>query len=112
MLDFFPKQKEKYNENIRTNEGVLETVLVEDIFMPALLAILKRNEDVKLLRDIFEYFEEVANCQDKRLKDIFSVTVLEILGNDKETLEMAKEYMGPKTVALQLEADRALGRMV
>lgn len=41
---------------------------------------------------------------------VFSITVLEILGNDKRILEKAKKYMGAKTIQLQEEADWKLGR--
>ncbi|WP_155951049.1 hypothetical protein [Pseudobutyrivibrio sp. MD2005] len=43
-------------------------------------------------------------------KNIFSVTVLEILGNEDNILENAKWYMGPLTMKLQREADIAIGR--
>lgn len=57
-----------------------------------------------------EYFEEVAHSDDPHLVNIFSTTVLEILGNDKAILETAKKYMGSKTMQLQIEADIELGR--
>ena len=43
--------------------------------------------------------------------NIFSVTVLEILGNDIGILKKAKKFMGPRTTELQIEADRDLGRV-
>ncbi len=42
----------------------------------------------------------------------FSITALEILGNDKNILEKAKKYMGSVTTRLQREADITIGRQV
>lgn len=55
------------------------------------------------------YFEEIVNENDPNLVNVFSITALESLGNDKRILETAKQYMGPKTMLLQKEADRRLG---
>ena len=49
---------------------------------------------------------------DDYLNNVFSITALEILGNDKNILEKAKKYMGPITIKLQREADIAIGRQV
>jgi F0F1-type ATP synthase delta subunit len=110
LLSFLPSTDEEYRKSIEYNGEILETVIIEDIFMPEIIKLLKENKDVKLLEIIFDYFEEVSNCRYKHLINIFSITVLEILGNDKVILEVAKKYMGSKTIQLQIEADRSLGR--
>ena len=46
------------------------------------------------------------------LLNVFSITALEILGNEIAILKIAKEYMGPITKKLQWEADIDLGRIV
>lgn len=63
------------------------------------------------LERIFKYFEEIVNSDDTNLIDVFSITVLEVLGNDKVILESAKHYMGAKTIVLQRKADEELGRV-
>ncbi len=90
MLTFFPSAHNEWMEHIEQYGEVLENVVIEDIF---------------------QYFEETALYGNKQLIDNFSVTVLEILGNDRKILETAKKYMGAKTMQLQLEADMALGRI-
>lgn len=50
------------------------------------------------------------DSDDPHLVNVFSTTVLEILGNDKAILETAKKYMAPKTMQLQIEAGNELGR--
>lgn len=76
------------------------------------VALLKKNVEIDKLKAVFEYFEMIATCADDGLSDVFSICCLEILGNEKKVLEIAKQYMGPITTLLQCEADLALGRIV
>ncbi len=113
LLIFFPYLKEKYEASININNGqVLVTVIIEDIFMVEITRLLKENTNTDLLGKIFDYFEEVSNCKDSHLLNIFSVTVLENLGNDKNILKTAYKYMGSKTRKLQIKADKSIGRFV
>ncbi|AIQ17121.1 resolvase [Paenibacillus sp. FSL H7-0357] len=111
MLDFLPSTDDAYRKSIAFQGEVLETVIIEDIFMPEIIKLLSGERNLNLLESIFNYFEEVSNCEDTQLKNVFSVTVLEILGNDRSILGTAQKYMGTKTIQLQIEADRALGRI-
>lgn len=111
MQEFFPSTRTEYLESIKKYGEILETVVIEDIFMPKLLEVLAKNEDIELLEKIFRYFEEIIDRNDPHVNKIFSVTVLEILGNDRVILNTAKKYMGPKTVLMQVEADKDLGRL-
>ena len=65
MQEFFPSTKNAYIESVKEYGEVLETVVIEDIFMPELLTLLAKNEDAELLSNIFNYFEEIIkNCTD------------------------------------------------
>ena len=110
MQEFFPSTREEYRSSIIEYGVVLETVVIEDIFMPKILMLLAKNDNTGLLKDIFNYLEEMVNRNDSHFINVISITVLEILGNDKAILDIAKQYMGPKTTSLQIEAERALGR--
>ncbi|MCM1500430.1 MAG: resolvase [Clostridium sp.] len=110
LQEFFPSTKEAYIESVKEYGDVLETVVIEDIFMPPILKLLSENRERQLLESVFGYIEEILNSNDSHLTDVLSVTVLEILGNDKLILETARQYMGPKTIALQGKADEDLGR--
>lgn len=112
MQEFLPSTKEMYNKSLMKYGEVLETIMIEDVFMPPILELLSENKEIQLLESIFKYFEEIAGGNDSPLKNVFSITVLEILGNDKMILETAKQYMGIKTAALQIKADEELGRKV
>ncbi|CAM4503323.1 DUF7674 family protein [Paenibacillus typhae] len=111
MLELLPSTEATYRESITLHDEVLETVIIEDIFMPEIIKLLKEERNINLLEIIFEFFEGISNDEDAHLINVFSVTVLEILGNDKLILETARKYMGTKTYQLQIEADKALGRI-
>lgn len=111
MLDFLPSTDDAYRKSIAYHGEVLSTVIIENIFMPEILKLLNGERNISLLESIFNYFEEVSNCEDVQLKNVFISTVLEILGNDRSILGTAQKYMGTKTIQLQIEADRALGRI-
>ena len=110
MLGFLPSAFNAYEESIRRFGEILETVVIEDIFMPKIIKLLSVEDNVQLIKKIFEYFEKVSNSNDTHLINLFSITALEMLGNDKVILEKAKKYMGSKTIELQVEADKRLGR--
>lgn len=111
MLGFLPSSSSEYRKSIEDNGEVLETVIIEDIFMPEIIKLLNEDKNIELLKRIFDYFEEISNSEDNHLVNIFSITVLEILGNDRIILGVAQKYMGPKTMQLQIEADTCLGRI-
>lgn len=111
MLEFLPSTNEKYEEFLEKYGELLETVVIEDIFMPEMIKMLEKNENKELLEQVFKYFEEVSNCNEEHLINIFSTTVLEMLGNDRTILKTAQNYMGDKTMKLQIKADRDLGRI-
>lgn len=111
MQEFFPSTTEAYNKSVKEYGKVLETVVVEDVFMPQILELLNKDTDSQLLENIFTYFEEIVSSDDLHLINVLSITVLEILGNDKKILETAKKYMGKKTKVLQIKANETLGRL-
>ncbi|MBR4670413.1 MAG: hypothetical protein IKO84_07425 [Butyrivibrio sp.] len=80
--------------------------------MPNVVDLLEEDTDKEKLQEIFDYFEDVSVNADDYLNNVFSITTLEILGNEKHILETAKKYMGPVTTKLQREADLGIGRRV
>lgn len=111
MQEFLPSTKEAYTESIKQYGEVLETVVIEDIFMPIILNLLSENMEQQLLENIFRYFEDIVNSDDSHLINVLSITVLEMLGNDRVILKKAKHYMGPKTSVIQIKVDEELGRI-
>jgi hypothetical protein len=108
MLELLPSTYNSYEESVNRFGEVLETVIIEDIFMPEIIKLLRGNENIKLIKEIFEYFEDISNCGDDHLINIFSITVLEILGDDRDILDIAQKYIGPKMKKLLIEAIRGI----
>ncbi|KQY94712.1 resolvase [Paenibacillus sp. Root52] len=111
MIDFLPSSDAAFRESITTYGEVLETIIIEDIFMPEILVLLKEETNIDLIKRIFAYFEEVSTCGDAHLINLLSITALEVLGNDRSILTTAQKYMGLTTTQLQIEADRSIGRI-
>lgn len=112
MLFFFPSTKNDYMKCMEDVFEGVETIVIEDIFMPEIINLIKEEQEINLIWELFDYFEIISNHGDENLRNIFSITVLEILGNEKIILKKAQKYMGVTTHLLQREADKALGRQV
>lgn len=111
-MKHFPNVSNDMNERLEDDFEGLDTIIIEEIIMPKVIELLKKDEDKEKLEEIFEYFENVCLYSDEYLNNVFSITVLEILGNEKNVLETAKKYMGPVTTKLQRQADIDIGRQV
>ena len=112
MTIYFPTIKKELDEHIEEFGERLDTIVVEDIIMPRVIDLMKNLKNEKKIKEIFDYFETVSTEADENLLNIFSITVLEMLGDDKDILEIAKQYMGPITKKYQRDADLDLGRNI
>lgn len=114
LLYFFPDLRTDVEREIKFDHGkILYTVIIEEVFMPEVVKLLEKESNKEKIVELFNYFEEVSTCDNKVLiENYFSVTVLEILGNDNNILKIAKKYMGPITTKLQRQADLDIGRKV
>lgn len=112
MIVYFPTIEKELKKHIEEFGERLDTIVIEEIIMPEVIELLKKDEDEEKIKEIFDYFEKVCINSEEYLNNVFSITALEILGNDKIILEKAKKYMGPITTKLQKEADIAIGRQV
>ncbi|MBQ7944239.1 MAG: resolvase [Lachnospiraceae bacterium] len=110
MLEFFPDARDEYAEHVKKYDEILETVIMEDVFAPRILKMLKDEKDSKQIENVFKYIEETVSGNNFHLINVLEITLLEILGNYTTILGKALKYMGPKTKALQRKADEALGR--
>ena len=101
MLGLLPQTHEEYCDCVKKNGEVLETVIIEDVFMPEILRLLSEDKETEKLRVIFEYIERVI-AEDIHIRDILSITMMEILGNDKGILKVARQYLGTNSLKLQV----------
>lgn len=111
MLKLFPQTASQYEEMKVQYGRVLETVAIEDIFIPHIIDLITSEQNVDLIHDLFDLFEKVSSCGDQHLLDVFTTTILECIGNNQDILRKARNYMGPLTKSLQTEADKRLGRI-
>ena len=112
MTIYFPTIKKDLDEHIQEFGERLDTIVIEDIIMPRVIDLMKNLKNEKKVKEIFDYFEKVSTEADENLLNIFSITVLEMLGDDRDILEIAKQYMGPITKKYQKDADLDLGRII
>ncbi len=112
MTCIFPNINNDMDKHLIEYGECLDTIVIEEVIMPEVINLLKKDTDTNKLMEIFDYFEDVSINSDEYLKNVFSITTLEILGNDRDILNTAKKYMGPVTIRLQREADINLGRQV
>ncbi|SFU30869.1 DUF7674 family protein [Butyrivibrio sp. INlla21] len=111
-IRFFPDIAGEKEKHIEEYGEMLATIFFEESIMPRVIDLLMTDTEYEKLRDIFYYFEDVSINADENLDNIFSITILEMLGNDRDILEIAKKYMGPETSKKQRQADIDLGRSV
>ncbi len=78
---------------------ILQTVVIEDIFMKRIFELLKENKEAERLKTIFDYFEEVCRYGEKALiSQVFAIAVLENIASYQEFVPIAKSYMGDETL--------------
>lgn len=111
IMFIFPETRKKKEDHIKEYEEFLPFVFLEDDVMPCILELFTENGDKVKTRELFDFFEKVSNEADENLLNLFSVTVLEILGNEDNILRTAQCFMGPQTLLLQKKADVELGRI-
>ena len=110
LLSLFP-QASAALEAMQAQYGrILETVALEDIYMPLITAELRTEEHPQLLHALFRLLESACSSKNQELRDILSSTVLEALGDNHFILQKAQSYMETVTKQMQSEADRHLGR--
>ncbi|WP_336770842.1 SUKH-3 domain-containing protein [Paenibacillus sp. MMO-58] len=61
MLEFLPSTGNGYEKSIERYGEVLETVIIEDFFLPDIIKLLSENRNIKLLESIFDVHERVIN---------------------------------------------------
>jgi len=109
MVRFFPKKEIDKEEHIKEFGEMLSYVFVEDVIMPEVIELIKKSKDIVKIKEIFRFFEVVAEQADEELKNLFMISVLEKLGTEEELFEKSKAFMGPRTTELQKKANTGIG---
>lgn len=70
------------------------------IYGEALTTYIKKlavTNDSNHLMHIFDFLEEMANCEDEEVQNLLQVGVLEVLWDDRQLYFIARKYMHQKT---------------
>ncbi len=86
-------------------------IVFGDILNPLLIEKLKMNDDIDLLKRIFDFFELMALSDDEKVKEVLACTVLERLGDDKFILQQAEYFMKKSTMQMSYNLEKGLGRL-
>ena len=60
MEDFFPETRDTIDIALSESMGEMDTIVIEDIIMPKVISLLRKNEDKEKLTSLFGYFEDVV----------------------------------------------------
>lgn len=80
LLAMFPEAAGPMEEMQREYGEVLETVILEDVFYPAIESLLRKGSDPSAINKVFDFFEQIADSGEADLVNLLSVTILESLG--------------------------------
>ena len=74
-------------------------VVYGDVLNPYLITLLETHsdEEYEVLRRIFDFLEVLANHEDKLVRQVAAVTVLERLWGLGDRWKVAQTFMGPET---------------
>lgn len=70
------------------------------IYGEALTAYIKElavTNDANQLIHVFDFLEEMANCEDEEVQNLLQVAVLEVLWDEQQLYFIARKYMYQKT---------------
>jgi hypothetical protein len=83
--------------------------VVGDVLAPYVERAVDSGERDQLRRSCV-FMERMATSPDESLRNALQVSLLEVIGDQRERLEKARRAMGPATLALSHEIERFWGR--
>ena len=108
LVEVLPERQEAY-------EGLLEWwgdeepgqhVVYGDLINPWLFDLLDEPIDEELFGRIFGLMEELANHEERHVREVVVVTILEYLLHDDAKHERARAYMGPTTLNYSRQVEK------
>lgn len=78
-----------------------------DVLMPALMGWIE-SRDAILLKRVFAFVEDLANDPDEIVRDFAQVGIVNVIAQRDDWVEVARPYMGGKTLFL-LSRSRMIG---
>jgi len=99
LAEKFPELSEaiKKEENFWKHEEVPPYCLYGPVVEPFIAKLLTEETNTSLIKRFFDFFEEMANCDDIEVRNLVTVSVLESLWGNFTLLSIAHKYMHPQT---------------
>ncbi|QKS72319.1 hypothetical protein FLK61_37435 [Paenalkalicoccus suaedae] len=110
FLKEFPEFEAAYHEHLEDYGELLAHVFYGDDVCLILVKLLKQNNDKQKLKRLFQLLEVMAVEGNEEVQNVLQVSILEVLGDDKEVLQRANFYMGEHTRIASKEIERFWGR--
>jgi hypothetical protein len=106
LIAKFPQLKEKCTGWPEHFDYISESgphVVYGDLLNSYVADLLRENKDIETIKKVFDFYEEMAICEDNRVRNVLQVTLLEYLWDEKTTYENALKYMGNETAKINKE---------
>ncbi len=84
-------------------------VVYGDVLNPHLIRLFKTQAVASQVQPLFDFLEELASSPDQHIQEVVSATVCERLNGDRAVRAVARRYMGPRTLQMAEEVERAWG---
>ncbi|MBD2185315.1 hypothetical protein H6S82_09850 [Planktothrix sp. FACHB-1355] len=85
-------------------------IIFGDILNPYLISLLELGDREDTIKRIFAFLEQLANHEDTQIQEVVAVTVCERLGDNKNLLAKARQYMGNTTLCFSDQIEEFWGR--
>jgi hypothetical protein len=92
------------------DEEIPVHVFFGNILIPFLEQSLVTMDKPELLQRIFIFLEKMALSDDKKVREVLSDSILEVLGDDDQQLKNARGFMKERTLEMSHNIEKALGR--
>jgi len=95
LLIRIPEVKEEAEEIMQywSPEQVPSHVFYGDTLNRFVFKLLEEDSNKELIKKVFDFYEELAACDDEKVNNLLQVTLLEYLWDDYKVLRNAHKYM-------------------
>lgn len=105
LVDAIPEIRPEYEKELDRwgDEKPGQYIIYEDIFKPYLIALLEKGNSEEILKRIFAQLEKMALSNDKDVRDLLHIGILETLCYDEDLWVRSEWFMGDETLRISRE---------
>ena len=99
LVEAVPELRAEYDENksFYSEEAFKDHLVYGMALNPSLMEWLELEDNPELLTRVFSFIEELASSDDRKVRNVVTVTVCERIDSNEKALQVAHKYMGPNT---------------